>query len=276
MKTIHWSSLCSPDDFLHIASIEFFGPAASARHDHDFYECFLVTSGSGRHWTPDGRAPLRDKHLYFVRPEHAHALEDSEKLAVLNIAVAAPVVATCLPLLELPAGCWTDGDPIRELALNERQARELVAAASDAAGRPGRAVAAGLLFDLSRLLVRPGTRDVDPVPWPDWFAQALPECTDPATITEGLSALSRKMGRSPEHISRTFRACLGQTPTEWLNQERIRHACRLLATTRMSVLDIALDCGFESPSYFHKSFRAATGTTPRNYRTDRRRVHPVG
>jgi len=274
MKTIQWDSIAPPEDFCHVASIDFFGPSASARHDHDFYECFVVTAGQGRQWMPEGHAPLRPEHIYFIRPEHMHALVDPDRLAVVNIAFASLIAESCLPLLELPSACWAKGGGIFERGLTRHQTRKIIDAASEASGRPGKLAASGLLFEIARILARPHSGDSDPAAWPDWFAQALPECTDPATLAEGLPALIRKMGRSAEHISRTFRTCLDQTPTQWLTRERIRRACLLLATTRKSILEIVLDCGFESPSYFHKCFRENTGTTPRNYRIERRCIQP--
>ena len=73
-------------------------------------------------------------------------------------------------------------------------------------------------------------------------------------------------GRSHEHVTRSFQKHLSMTPTQWLTQERIRLAGRLLETTRMSILEIAHECGFESPSHFHSRFKIANGSTPLQYR----------
>ncbi|MGE9271474.1 MAG: helix-turn-helix domain-containing protein [Verrucomicrobiales bacterium] len=104
------------------------------------------------------------------------------------------------------------------------------------------------------------------------MAEGLGQAGESGILAEGLPALIRVMGRSREHVTRSFRQHLGQTPTEWLNRERIERACLLLATTRLSVLEIALDCGFESSSYFHKCFRETMRTTPRLYRVNLMRI----
>ena len=43
-------------------------------------------------------------------------------------------------------------------------------------------------------------------------------------------------------------------------------AAQLLATTDRAVTEIALDCGFASPSYFTKQFRKMVGAAPMEYR----------
>ena len=65
---------------------------------------------------------------------------------------------------------------------------------------------------------------------------------------------------------RCFRRTIGVTPIQYLLKFRIRQASRLLVETDRPVTEIALLCGFESPSYFAAAFRRLTGRTPRSYR----------
>jgi AraC family cel operon transcriptional repressor len=96
--------------------------------------------------------------------------------------------------------------------------------------------------------------------------EALPRACEPEHLLAGRSALVALCGRSHEHVSRSFRKYLSLSPTEWLTQERLRYACRLLETTQRSITDVAMDCGFESQSYFHQRFKAARGMTPLQFR----------
>lgn len=65
---------------------------------------------------------------------------------------------------------------------------------------------------------------------------------------------------------RCFQRTIGITPIQYLLRYRIRQASRLLAQTDLPVTEVALRCGFESPSYFAQAFRRLTGRTPRDYR----------
>jgi AraC family cel operon transcriptional repressor len=73
-------------------------------------------------------------------------------------------------------------------------------------------------------------------------------------------------GRSQEHLCRVLRSRLRQSPTELVNAARLDQATRLLKTSQRSVTDIALDCGYQSLSYFYRRFRKRFGCSPRQYR----------
>ena len=52
---------------------------------------------------------------------------------------------------------------------------------------------------------------------------------------------------------------------DYLNYQRIEHACYELLTTDISVADAAYACGFGDVSYFIKTFRKYKGVTPGKY-----------
>ena len=82
----------------------------------------------------------------------------------------------------------------------------------------------------------------------------------------GLAQLASAAGISVRECTRCFQRCIETSPTAYLNQYRLRIACRMLRETSESVLTISEACGFSSPSYFTKSFRDALGCTPMEYR----------
>lgn len=70
----------------------------------------------------------------------------------------------------------------------------------------------------------------------------------------------------PRECQRIFRQYLHYSPMEYVQRKRIFTAAELLSITERSVTDIALSCGFSSPSYFSRQFKALVGSTPREYR----------
>ncbi len=58
----------------------------------------------------------------------------------------------------------------------------------------------------------------------------------------------------------------GQTPTAYITALRMEKAKRLLAGSRYTVLQTAIQLGYESESSFSKRFRAYTGFSPGQYR----------
>lgn len=63
-----------------------------------------------------------------------------------------------------------------------------------------------------------------------------------------------------------FKKYMRRTPIEFLNTYRLEASIRLLSETSMTVTEIALACGFQSPSYYTETFRHYKGCTPSAYR----------
>lgn len=74
---------------------------------------------------------------------------------------------------------------------------------------------------------------------------------------------------STRECLRCFRVSVKQSPMEYLIGYRLRMAKKLLETTDMPVTEVALNCGFNSPSYFTKQFRENFGITPKACRKEK-------
>ena len=67
-------------------------------------------------------------------------------------------------------------------------------------------------------------------------------------------------------MCRMFRRELGVSVVDYVNSVKLRHACDQLANTSMSIVDIAVECGFNSSQYFSRIFKTFSGCTPQQYR----------
>ncbi|MCA8879745.1 MAG: GlxA family transcriptional regulator [Rhodobacteraceae bacterium] len=74
--------------------------------------------------------------------------------------------------------------------------------------------------------------------------------------------LARDVGLSTRQLERLFRRYLSRSPKRYYMELRLSKARNLLMQTDMSVINVALACGFTSPSHFSKCYRAQYGTTP--------------
>ncbi len=63
-------------------------------------------------------------------------------------------------------------------------------------------------------------------------------------------------------LERLFRVHLDDTPSNFYLGLRLDKARQLLRQTDLSVLQVSLACGFESPSYFSRSYRARFTASP--------------
>lgn len=81
-----------------------------------------------------------------------------------------------------------------------------------------------------------------------------------------LDRLASEAGMSVSHFSRLFKKATGQSPSQYFIHLRMEAARELLLESDLSILNIALEVGYGSPSYFAHLFRRHTGITPREYR----------
>ena len=89
-----------------------------------------------------------------------------------------------------------------------------------------------------------------------------------ANLEEPLSfvELARTVRLSPRQLERLFRKHLNRSPTRYYLGLRLDRARFLLLQTSLSVLDVALTCGFVSASHFSKCYREHFGWTPSDER----------
>jgi AraC family transcriptional regulator, glycine betaine-responsive activator len=81
---------------------------------------------------------------------------------------------------------------------------------------------------------------------------------DPVSPT----VLAQDAGMSARQLERLFRRYLNRSPKRYYMELRLARARNLLLQTDMSVISVAVACGFASPSHFSKCYRGLYQTTP--------------
>ena len=76
------------------------------------------------------------------------------------------------------------------------------------------------------------------------------------------SELARAVNMSTRQLERLFRRYLNRSPKRYYMELRLEKARSLLLQTDMSVINVALACGFTSPSHFSKCYRFHFDRTP--------------
>lgn len=87
------------------------------------------------------------------------------------------------------------------------------------------------------------------------------------------SRLETVTGFSLQHTRDVFRSCTRMPLARYINCRKVSNAAFEIVHTDKSILDIALDYGFESYDTFTRAFRRVTGITPREFRKE---GHQVG
>lgn len=81
-----------------------------------------------------------------------------------------------------------------------------------------------------------------------------------------LRDLAEQVGLSEYHFSRMFRQSQGVAPHQYVLQQRVARAERLLRDTGLPLTEIALSCGFSSSSHLSNRFRQLKGVAPSRLR----------
>lgn len=89
---------------------------------------------------------------------------------------------------------------------------------------------------------------------------------DRLDVTPELSGLAQAVGTNTRRLNLAFRRCVGVTVFDFLREERMKEARRLLAETSLDVQDIASAVGFVSAANFATAFRERFGMPPSGFR----------
>ncbi len=81
-----------------------------------------------------------------------------------------------------------------------------------------------------------------------------------------LAKLSQMAGVSESTFRRLFKKQTGKSPNEFIRNQRLISAARLLLITDDYINDIAYEVGFEDVNYFIRVFKKNFGVSPRKYR----------
>jgi len=129
---------------------------------------------------------------------------------------------------------------------------------------------------LARYMVVPPHRSGDQAQYVETPLPVLDE-TDPVGETLAwalgrldqalpVECLARRAQMSRRNFDRRFREITGTTPAAWLAHQRVLRAQQLLESTRLSVEEVARQCGFSSAAALRPHFRRLVGTVPAAYR----------
>lgn len=100
-------------------------------------------------------------------------------------------------------------------------------------------------------------------------ALAVAAMADCSTID--LRSLARQLDVTENRLVRAFKTTYGTTPFRYANRARLARGREMLLEGHMSLIDIALACGYEHHSSFTTAYRREYGETPRDTRLLARR-----
>jgi len=81
-----------------------------------------------------------------------------------------------------------------------------------------------------------------------------------------LTELAKLLNYDFNWLSKEIKKRTGKTYTDLVQNKRLSTAAYLLTSTSKTVMDIALEVGYDNVSYFHRIFQSRYGLSPKKYR----------
>ena len=146
-----------------------------------------------------------------------------------------------------------------------RELRDLTAAGEFRAGATAYEI-------ISLACIRGGTGEGEPLV--EAFRALVEERFEETALS--VEGIARELGVHRSTLARLVRRQTGISPGDYLISRRVQEAAQLLAGTRMSVKEIAMQCGFPDPNYLAKVLRKRLGHSPSELRLAGRRAGDAG
>jgi len=243
-------------------------------HTHDFYELFLVKSGSAYH-NVNGTTQLLNKGtLVFIRPDDSHAYNHmSPDFKIFNMIVDTKIINALFEYLgegydphyflsiPLPPKARLSES---EFAHIEHALEQLVLSKRILKNR------SETFFKITLMNIFTTCFPLKPVEQyakiPDWLRWLILEMMKKDNFIEGLPAMKRLSNKSYEHLARSCRKYLHKTPTELINELKLDYSVKAIVTSTDKITDICLESGFESLSHYYHLFKKYYGMSPLEFR----------
>jgi AraC family transcriptional regulator len=98
------------------------------------------------------------------------------------------------------------------------------------------------------------------------YKRVLDYVADHFSETITVENLANTAAFSSSHFSRLFKQTIGQSPMQFVMAYRVEQAKKKLARRNLSLMEIALECGFSDQAHFSRVFKQAEGIPPKIYR----------
>jgi AraC family cel operon transcriptional repressor len=253
----------------------------TGKHNHDFFELFLITEGNVYHMVNGMRELITEGSLVFIRPDDVHYYEKhgTKDCQLLNLAF--PKVTMEALYQYLGKGFYvekllsSEAPPciiLSRIEINHMISRfQKLATIPKDLKQEKKTELRALLAEIFINYYSERHQDIQPF-IPEWLENLNQDMKKTENFTAGLPRLHQLCSRSPEYLCRMIKKHYQKTPTQWVNDFRLNYAVNLLTYTDDDILIICLDSGFDNLSHFYHLFKKKFQLSPSKYRKLNRKV----
>ena len=261
-----------------VADTVFVPGSNSQEHCHNFYEVFLVKEGELVHAINGSSHILRKGDLCFVNPNDKHSFSclSRSETTITNLAFIESEFKNAMSYLymkhtnelQFSSFCHVSNRSYESILKNFD---EIYAFSSADSGievhAKFRFLLLQVLLELQMNSARNHNEEIPP-----WLSKACRDMERTENLQIGIKQLVRLSGRTQEHLTRSMKKYLKQSPSQFINSKRLNLAAKLLRNTNATVSEISYSAGFENPSYFMRLFKSEYKCSPSQYRKQNNRI----
>lgn len=239
-------------------------------HDHEFYEFVLTVSENVIHEMDGIQTKLEKYTLMLIRPQDTHRFVDvgQGEFSYLNLAFTRQTfndISEYLGAKEVMQSLKSKKDPPM-VSLSEKQGRSLMNQFFYLMGESPipepHIYSRGVISNLFSKYFLNNFTALNEGDIPQWLHTLCSEMHKIENFSVGTDAMLEISEKSYGHLCRSFKKYYNSTPTEFVNNLRLKYAKNMILHTNMTVLEIGLECGFENAGYFHRLFKSKFGVSP--------------
>lgn len=248
-------------------------------HTHNFDELVIIAKGSGKHFINNQCYPISAGDVFVLKGDDLHSFEINENLQIYNICYSNEKLSHLRPDIKKLAGyhalfvlepLYRNADTFKsKLHLNQVELTKVIKILEVfydefESAQPGShsmltAIFSQLIVHLSRIFTAKENKSDHTYMM---LAKAISYIESNYTERITLKQLALMANISISHFSRVFNNLYKTSPIEYIIGLRIKQASELLVQRRFNITEVALQCGFESPSYFSRIYKKYTGVSP--------------
>lgn len=237
-------------------------------HHHRSFELYYMVKGKREYFIEDRFFTVKEGDLVLIPRSVFHRTAGEGGLRFLlhfsEGFLEEYFTQTALhPLLEELPFVFRGDDSLRERILNVLNS---LYSAYCITKEPDEHFLAGSLYQLLFMMRYENNAYIPSKYSDERLTQIIQHINDNYNSIADIDQIAGQFYISKYHLCRLFKKSLGISLVSYLNTIKIREACRMIKTGCTSLTQIAMDCGFNSSSYFCKVFKKEKGMSPTKYR----------
>lgn len=225
--------------------------ARSRPHKHKNYEIIAYLKGTGTFCSPQKDIPVSPGRFIIVPPELTHSSEHTEDVERIYINGDFNHIFSFSSPLVISDNAEGTGILLAKMIYNNRYANpEYISALTNA---------------FTHFLIQNIKAEKDINITIKNIVNYI--CDNFYDSNLNLNELLKRTGYAEDYIRAQFRVFTGKTPTEFLTEARISHACYLIDVYKgsLSLTEISEKCGYTDYVYFSRRFKQIIGVSPKEY-----------